>query len=139
MSVYSIPISKGPPFRARVRRDRHALSRPRFPALRAGRLATLNGASKPGIEASVMVIVEFRKRRRAVDNFLPKSEDGVSLVAMPDRTLAMSTPMIPWRAEPFRPARRLGAGGLRVDGGRPFDACARERTPLKIKLAPGRP
>ncbi len=43
---------------------------------------------------------------RRVDNFLPKSEDGVRLVPMPSPTLAMSIAMIP-----ARPAVSAWRGG----------------------------
>ncbi len=83
--------------------------------------------SEPGIEASVMVIAKFLKEGHQVDNILPKSEDGVSLVAMPDPTLAMSTPVI--ARAPSLSARRGGlaraAFGSTAAG--PCDACARER------------
>ncbi len=48
----------------------------------------------------------FVKMERQVDNFLPKSEDGVRLVPMPSPTLAMSIAMIP-----ARPAVSAGHGG----------------------------
>ena len=75
---------------------------------------------------------------RRVDNFLPKSEGGVSLFPMPNRTCAMSTAMIHERAKPFRLARRFGAVDFRLDNGRRFLKVPRERAPPKIKLAPGR-
>ena len=76
-----------------------------------------------------MVIAEFCKKGRPVDNFLQKSEDGVSLVAMPDRTLAMSTPMISRRAEPFPPGEEASArAAFGSTAAGPCDACARERT-----------
>ena len=64
-----------------------------------------------------------------VDNFLPKSEGGVIVLPMPNRTLAMSTAMIHERAKPFRPARRFSAVDLRIDDGRPFLARPRGKGP----------
>ena len=67
-----------------------------------------------------------------IDNSLPKSEGGGSLFPMPNRTFAMSTPMIHERCQAFfRPAGRFIAVDLRIDGGRPFRRMPREKAPEK--------
>ena len=91
-----------------------------------------------GTASSATAPAEILQKARRVDNFLPKSEDGVSLVAMPDRTLAMSTAMILDLPSLFRPASRFSVVDLRIDNGRALRRLPGERAPQKIKLARGR-
>ncbi len=91
-----------------------------------------------GTASSATAPAEILQKARRVDNFLPKSEDGVSLIPMPDRTLAMSTAMILDLPSLFRPASRFSGIDLRIDNGRALRRLPTERAPLKIKLARGR-
>ncbi len=91
-----------------------------------------------GTASSATAPAEILQKARRVDNFLPKSEDGVSLIAMPDRTLAMSTAMILDLPSLFRPGEALQRGRASVDDGRPLRRLPGERAPQKIKLARGR-
>ncbi len=90
-----------------------------------------------GTASSATAPAEILQKARRVDNFLPKSEDGVSLVAMPDRTLAMSTAMILDLPSLFRPASRFSVVDLRIDNGRPFVTRSGGKGPPKNKIGPG--
>ena len=84
-----------------------------------------------GTASSATAPAEILQKARRVDNFLPKSEGGVSLIPMPDRTLAMSTAMIPGLPSLFRPASRFSVVDLRVDDGRALRRLRGERAPKK--------
>ena len=92
-----------------------------------------------GTASSATAPAEILQKARASRLFLPKSEDGVSLIAMPERTLAMSTAMILDLPSLFRPASRFSGIDLRIDDGRPLRRVPGERAPQKNKFAPGSP
>ena len=77
----------------------------------------------------------------SIDNFLPKREDGRSLISMPDRTPAPSGAMILSLPRPSRADGGLDVSGCLAAGGRPFSGAHGERRRVKIKLAqlPSRP
>ncbi len=59
----------------------------------------------------------FAKNGAEFDNSLQKRQGGVTLIPMLDRTLAMSTAIIPGLPGLFRPARRFRAVDLRIEDG----------------------
>ncbi len=73
---------------------------------------------------------------RRIDNSLQKREGGVSLIPVPDRTLAMSTAIIPGLPGLFRPARRFSAVDLRIEDGL-FGRMLSGKGPPENKIGPG--